>query len=180
MVNLLSTKQLILKEMERRGIDQKEIADILGVSPPYVNQIIKDKKRPEKRLFEFAEKLGVNLFDGMSVCDVNCSPEITLWCKKVKKILESKTKYTDALKENIDAFLMSIEAKEEAEARMRDFEDNIQTQIETMKIIHEQEIDKINADWNKKLEKKFKDHQNKFNRQGLSHPTDTVEGDGSQ
>jgi len=65
MDNRITTKQLIQQELEKRGISQKEIAKILGVSPPYVNDIIHDKKSGNARIFEFAEKLGVDLFDKM-------------------------------------------------------------------------------------------------------------------
>ena len=59
----MTTKELIQREIEKRGISQKKIAEILGVTPAYINAILKGKKFGRFRLFDFAEKLGVKLFD---------------------------------------------------------------------------------------------------------------------
>jgi len=61
MANMISAKELIEIEMKRRRINQREMAKLLGVSAPYVSDILHEKKSGAIRLFEFAEKLGVDI-----------------------------------------------------------------------------------------------------------------------
>ncbi len=63
----LTTKELLQRELDKRGISQREMASILGVSEPYVHEILHDKKQAKTKIFDFAEKLGVNLFDKIEV-----------------------------------------------------------------------------------------------------------------
>ncbi len=58
----LTTKNLIQREVDK-GKKQKEIASLLGVSTAYVNGILKGRKQANSRLFEFAEKLGIDVLD---------------------------------------------------------------------------------------------------------------------
>lgn len=59
----ITTKMLLERELSRRGITQTELAKILGVSGPYINQILHGKRGDSSAsLIEFAEKLGVDPF----------------------------------------------------------------------------------------------------------------------
>jgi SOS-response transcriptional repressor LexA len=58
----ITTQKLLIGAMGKFQ-SQKEMASVLGVTPTYVHEIIHGKKDGKSRLFEFAEKLGINLFD---------------------------------------------------------------------------------------------------------------------
>ena len=64
MANLkMTTKILLQRELAKRKITQKEFAAILDITEAYLSEILNDKKKATSRLFEFAEKLGVDLFN---------------------------------------------------------------------------------------------------------------------
>lgn len=49
--------------LEERRITQRDLAAILKVSGAYVSEILSGQKKAQGRLLEFAEALGVDLFD---------------------------------------------------------------------------------------------------------------------
>jgi len=59
----MTTQRLLTEAKERLKISQSKLAAILGITPTYVHEILHGKKEAKSRLFEFAEKLGVDLFD---------------------------------------------------------------------------------------------------------------------
>ncbi len=58
----LTTQKLLMREMERLGYSQKKMAMVLGISEAYLHEILHGKKSAKSRLFDFAEKLGVDLY----------------------------------------------------------------------------------------------------------------------
>lgn len=182
-MNNITFGKLIAEKRKALGWSQDLLAEKTGLSQGSISRIengtqsnlLESNKRALLEALEIKEG-----YDTFSSCNVDCSPEMQEWCRKVKKILESKAKNGEALKEIIDAFLMSVEAKEEAKREIEEFKTNVQAQIDTLKLLHDQEIDKLNLEWNKKLEQKFEDHQKKFGDKGLRSDTGTDEDDGTQ
>lgn len=64
---ILTTKELLETILEERGITQRDLAAILKVSGAYVSEILSSQKKAQGRLLEFAEALGVDLFDRQDV-----------------------------------------------------------------------------------------------------------------
>lgn len=106
-----TTQQLLEKEINKNPSLQKELAKKLGITPAYLNEILHGKKKAQGRLLEFADKLGVELFNEapdkkqiiLEKCPVKCSPEVRELCKKVKRVMESKSTFSIALRANITA-----------------------------------------------------------------------------
>ena len=110
----MKTKYLIERELERLGISQKEMASILGVSPVYVHQILHGKKKAEIRLFEFAEKLGIDLFQ--DAFGHNWSDEVKRACEDLAEILMSGNEFVkNAILSNIEVFKHTVRQAEEIE-----------------------------------------------------------------
>jgi len=63
----MTSRELLQRELEKRGMHQNAFAELLGISAPYLNGILKGKRSANDRLFEFAEKLGVDLFEKVSL-----------------------------------------------------------------------------------------------------------------
>lgn len=59
--------QMVKITPERRGINQREISKILGITEVYVSEILNGKKTAQGRLFEFAERLGVDLLPNKTI-----------------------------------------------------------------------------------------------------------------
>jgi SOS-response transcriptional repressor LexA len=51
----------LLEIRHKLGINQKGLAQKLGVSAPYLNEIITGKKSGKRKIIEFAERLGVSV-----------------------------------------------------------------------------------------------------------------------
>jgi hypothetical protein len=63
------------------------------------------------KLLKLSKRSANWLFDkeDTSNCNVGCQEDIIKLCRKVKKVIESKTKYSIALNQNIDAFHDAVE-----------------------------------------------------------------------
>lgn len=58
----MNTKDILQEELKKRKISQKEMSSILNITEAYLSEILSGKKLATGRMFEFAEKLGINLF----------------------------------------------------------------------------------------------------------------------
>ncbi len=115
--------------------------------------------------------------DGSSQgCDPECplangTDELKEHCKKVKAIIDSKTTYSGALKENIIAFHEAVEEKHARQAEI----DALKDEMSKARTKHENEIKAINKRLND-----LQSHQGHFSEESVAPPTGTDEGGGTE
>ena len=68
-------KEILLEEMKRRGINQQDLANILGVSPGFVSQILSGKKKGERNYYKFLKKLAIELPEPTPAPEAQKPPE---------------------------------------------------------------------------------------------------------
>ena len=52
-------RHVLRQEMERRGLDERGFAPLLGISYPFLNQILNQKRKGSRQLVNFADRLKV-------------------------------------------------------------------------------------------------------------------------
>lgn len=63
-------RQLITEKRKEKGLSQNQLAGILGVSQPFMNQIESGKRKPSiDILIKICEVLEIPLFGGMETKD---------------------------------------------------------------------------------------------------------------
>ena len=106
----LNAKDLIKSELEKRGISQKEMAHVLGISAPYVHEIIHGKKNANHRLFEFAKKLEIDIVNTFG-CE--WPDDVKKACKDLAEILISGNgAVRNAVLANLEVFKHTVRQDE--------------------------------------------------------------------
>lgn len=62
MAKLITTKSLLEQELKKRSISQKEMAGLLGITDAYLSEILNGKKSGKNKLFDFSERLGIDIY----------------------------------------------------------------------------------------------------------------------
>lgn len=110
---------------DERNIQASELSKLLGAKIQHGSQLLKGKSSlGDKTISKLAKKWEIDEIEFVRLpvdnnftmnCDVACGEKIKKLCKKVKKVVESKTPYAAALESNILCFEDSINIRRELE-----------------------------------------------------------------